>query len=307
MAGHRGWSYAAVMERTPFTVVTPSGDLSGWITGEGPRVLAIHGGPGMNYDYLDDAVTELAARYQVATFQQRGLAPSTEQGEFTVAEAVADIVAVLDGLGWQTAWLMGHSWGGHLVLHAAAEIPERLDGVLSVDPLGAVGDGGAEEFQAEMLARVPAADRERASVLDAKDTAGESTPEDDLEAFTLVWPSYFADPAAAPPLPPVAFSQPANRGLFADLEARLPGLESSLPSVTVPVGVVVGEKSPMPPHAGTDSADRIPGAWSHVEPGAGHMVWHEAPGCLLTAMDRLVARLPLSDRPVGDRRSMPED
>ncbi len=277
------------MERTRFTVATPTGELSGWVTGEGPRVLAIHGGPGMNYDYLDDAVAELAARYQVATFQQRGLAPSTEQGEFTVAEAVADIVAVLDGLGWETTYLMGHSWGGHLVFHAAVGIPDRLAGVLSVDPLGAVGDGGAEAFGAEMLARVPEADRDRARELDEKDTAGKSTPEDDVEAFSLFWPSYFADPAAAPSMPRVEFSQPANRGLFADLQARLPELESSLPSITVPFGVIVGELSPMPPSAGIESAGRIPGAWSHLEPGAGHFTWHEAPGCLLSAMDRLVA------------------
>jgi pimeloyl-ACP methyl ester carboxylesterase len=243
----------------------------------------------MNYDYLDDAVAELAARYQVATFQQRGLAPSTERGEFTIAEAVADIAAVLSGLGWETAYLMGHSWGGHLVFHAAVVLPERLAGVLSVDPLGAVGDGGAETFGAEMLARVPEADRERARELEEKDTAGTSTPEDDLEAFSLLWPSYFADPAAAPPMPPVAFSSPASQGLFADLQARLPALEASLPTITVPCGVVVGELSPMPPGAGSESAGRIPGAWSHVEPGAGHFIWHEAPGCLLGAMDRLVA------------------
>ena len=282
-------AYAAAMERTPFTVATPSGELSGWVSGEGPHVLAIHGGPGMNYDYLDDAVAELAARYQVATFQQRGLAPSAEQGEFTVAEAVADIAAVLDGLGWETAYLMGHSWGGHLVFHAAAAIPERLAGALSVDPLGAVGDGGAQAFGAEMLARIPEADRERARMLDDKDTAGESTPEEDLEAMSLFWPSYFADPAAAPSLPPVRFSQPAKQGLWADLQARLPELESSLVSITVPFGVIVGELSPMPPSAGTESAGRIPRAWSHVEQGAGHFVWHEAPGCLLAAMDRLVA------------------
>ena len=277
------------MERTSFTAATPSGELSGWMTGEGPRVLAIHGGPGMSYDYLDEAVTELAARYRVATFQQRGIAPSTEQGEFTIAEAVADIVAVLDGLGWETAYLMGHSWGGHLVFHAAASIPERLAGVLSVDPLGAVGDGGYEAFGAEMFARVPEADRERAQALDAKDMAGEATPEESLEAFSLLWPAYFADPAAAPPMPRVEFSQPANQGLFADLQARLPELESSLASIAVPFGVIVGELSPMPMSAGTASADRIPGAWSLVVPGAGHFVWHEAPGCLLAAMDRLVA------------------
>lgn len=277
------------MERASFTVVTPTGELSGWVTGEGPRVLAVHGGPGMNYDYLDDAVLEIADRYQVATFQQRGLAPSTERGEFTVAEAVADIVAVLDGLGWETAYLMGHSWGGHLVFHAASAIPDRLAGVLSVDPLGAVGDGGAEAFGAEMLARVPQADRDRARMLDEKDTAGTATPEEHREAFSLFWPAYFADPAAAPSMPHVAFCEPANKGLWADLQARLPELESSLPSITVPFGVLVGELSPMPPIAGTESADRIPGAWTHIEPGAGHFVWHEAPGCLLAAMDRLAA------------------
>jgi pimeloyl-ACP methyl ester carboxylesterase len=276
------------MERTPFTVATSSGELSGWISGEGPRVLAIHGGPGLSYDYLDDAVVELAARYQVATFQQRGLAPSTVEGAFTIDEAVADVVAVLDGLGWETAHLMGHSWGGHLVFHAAGAIPDRLSGVLSVDPLGAVGDGGAEGFGAELIGRLPEADRERARMLDEKDNAGESTPEDDLEALTLVWPSYFADPAHAPSMPHLGMSQEANRGLWADLQARLPDLESSLPSLAVPVGVLVGEHSPMPTSAGTQSADRIPGAWSHVEPGAGHFVWHEAPGCVLAAMDRLV-------------------
>ncbi len=211
------------MERTPFTVATPLGELVGWVTGEGPRVLAIHGGPGMNYDYLDDAVAELAARYQVATFQQRGLAPSTERGEFTVAEAVADIAAVLGGLGWETAYLMGHSWGGHLVFHAAARIPERLTGVLSVDPLGAVGDGGAEAFGAEMLARVPEADRERARELDEKDTAGTSTPEDDLEALSLFWPSYFAHPVAAPSMPPC--SSPSRR-----TKGCLPTCKPSCPS-----------------------------------------------------------------------------
>jgi pimeloyl-ACP methyl ester carboxylesterase len=243
----------------------------------------------MNYDYLDEVVVELAARYQVATFQQRGLAPSTLEGEFTLAEAVADIAAVLDGLGWESAYLMGHSWGGHLVFHASVAIPDRLAGVLSVDPLGAVGDGGMEAFGAEMLARVPETERERARLLDEKDTAGTATPEEQREAFSLFWASYFADPPAAPPMPRVEFSQPANQGLWADLMARLPELESSLPRIAVPVGVIVGELSPMPPEAGIESAEHIPSAWSHAEPGAGHFVWHEAPGCLLTAMDRLAA------------------
>lgn len=276
------------MERVPFTATPGSGALGGWVIGAGPRVLAVHGGPGMNAGYLDDAVAELATRYQVATFQQRGLPPSTLDGEFTVAEAVTDIAAVLDALGWDTAYLMGHSWGGHLVFHAAAAIPERLSGVLSVDPLGAVGDGGKEAFEAEMLARVPADRRQQARELDERDTAGESSPEEAREAFALFWGSYFAEPAAAPPMPHVEFSQPASQGLWTDLVDRLPALEASLPAITVPVGVLVGGRSPMPPEAGIATAERIPGAWWHVEPEAGHFPWHEAPGCLLATMDRLV-------------------
>jgi pimeloyl-ACP methyl ester carboxylesterase len=90
-------------------------------------------------------------------------------------------------------------------------------------------------------------------------------------------------------MPPVKFSQPASLGLWADLKARLPEVEASLPHIDVPLGVLVGELSPMPTSAGSESAARIPGAWTRVEPGAGHFVWHEAPGCLLAAMDRLVA------------------
>ncbi|WP_107766435.1 alpha/beta fold hydrolase [Nocardioides terrigena] len=277
------------MERTTFTAATGTGDLTGWVAGDGPPVLAVHGGPGLGHEYLDGLVEELASRYRVATFQQRGLPPSTEQGDFTVAEAVTDLVAVLDHLGWATAYLMGHSWGGHLAFHAAAAIPGRLDGALAVDPLGAVGDGGAADFGATLRARVPEDVRARLDELDEKESAGALTLEDDLEALGILWPSYFADAQAAPPMPAVRMSMAAGDGLWADLVSRLQVLEASLSSITVPVGVLVGERSPMPPSAGTGTAARIPGAWSHVEPGVGHFVWIESPGCVLVAMDRLVA------------------
>jgi pimeloyl-ACP methyl ester carboxylesterase len=69
--------------------------------------------------------------------------------------------------------------------------------------------------------------------------------------------------------------------------ARLPELEASLPAIAVPVGVVVGEHSSIPNSAGRDSADRIPGAWIDVVPGAGHLPWYERPGSVRQALDRL--------------------
>jgi len=102
--------------------------------GDGTPVLLVHGGPGLSYEYLDGLAAELGAGFRIAAFQQRGLAPSTLAGPFTIAQAIDDVIAVLDGLGWQQAVLVGHSWGGHLVLRVAATRADRLLGVLSVDP-----------------------------------------------------------------------------------------------------------------------------------------------------------------------------
>ena len=277
------------MEQTPFTAATASGDLAGWVTGDGPPVLVLHGGPGLGFEYMDDAVAEIAPRYRAATFQQRGLPPSVVDGDLTISEAVADIAAVLDALGWATAYLLGHSWGGHLALHAAAAIPDRLTGVLAIDALGAVGDGGAAAFGGELVARLKEESLPRLEELAAQEQAEGLSLDEEVEQLQLLWPSYFADPATAPEMPQVRMAPHASAGVWGDLVARLPELEAALPSVAVPVGVLVGDGSPMPATAGTDTADRIPGAWSYVVPGAGHFVWIESPGAVLAGLDRLVA------------------
>jgi pimeloyl-ACP methyl ester carboxylesterase len=99
-------------------------------------------------------------------YQQRGLAPSTEAAPFTVSRHVADPRSVLEALGWERAYAVGHSWGGHLALHLGLAIPTRIAGVLAVDPLGGVGAGGFERFGADLAARTPATDREGAEALD---------------------------------------------------------------------------------------------------------------------------------------------
>jgi pimeloyl-ACP methyl ester carboxylesterase len=279
------------MSRIDLTVPTPDGrHLGGWVAGDGPPVVLAHGGPGLGYEHLDSLAEELAQGYRVAFYQQRGLAPSTTEGDFTLAEAVSDVVAVLDHLGWERAWFVGHSWGGHLAFHVAQAIPDRLLGVVSVDPLGGVGDGAAEQFGAEMVARAPEAHRARIEELDAKDTDGTATPEDEAEEWDLIWPSYFADRAHVMPRPHMRSSMPAQAGLWGDLMERLPELEERLPGIRVPMVVVVGERSPMPPgEAGGATAERIPGARLVVVPDAGHFPWFEAPGCVRAALDGLAS------------------
>ena len=275
------------MDTSELAAPALGGLLRGWIAGDGPPVLMLHGGPGLTYTVLDDAAAELLPAFRVASFQQRGLLPSVEEGPFTIDQALIDLVAVLDHLEWDRAYVVGHSWGGHLAFHAAVAMPDRLLGVLAIDPLGAVGDGGMALFEAEMYARTPEADRRRAQELDERTMRGECSEAEALEGLQLVWPSYFADPPSAPPMPPLRMSLPAT-ALFADIETCLPALEKALPDVRVPMGVLVGASSPMPPkEAGLVSAERVPGAWGISVPDAGHFPWVESPGCVAAAMDRL--------------------
>ena len=47
------------------------------------RSLILHGGPGMS-DYTSSLADELVEEFTVYRYQQRGLAPSTTDGPFTV-------------------------------------------------------------------------------------------------------------------------------------------------------------------------------------------------------------------------------
>lgn len=255
-------------------------------------MLLLHGGPGLGFDYLRDLADELAEENDVAWYQQRGQAPSAAEGPYTVSADVDDARRVLDTLGWKQAWVVGHSWGGQLALHVAAALPDRLFGVLAVDPLGSVGDGRWPEFDEEIFRRTPVELRERARELDALAMAGAADDELALESMRLVWPAYFADPEQAPPMPELQIASERSAQMVQSIFAELPVLEAGLPGIRVPVGFVHGSRSPMPLAASTDAAERIPGAWVDVVDGAGHFVWVEAPGAVRTSLRRLTALRP---------------
>ena len=275
-----------------FEAPVDGGVIVGHVRGTGPRLLLIHGGPGLSGEYLEGLAAELWDAYEVAWYQQRSLAPSLESGPFTVEQHVRDIAAVLDALAWSDAWLVGHSWGGHLVVAAAVGIPERVRGLVPVDPLGSAGDGGDAEFEAAMLDRTPPADRERARLLDERALSGEATPADALESLRLFWPAYYADPATAPPMPSIRLSVDGYAETFASIIDGRAALEAALPTIDVPVHFVHGAASPMPITASSSTAALIPGATVDVVEGAGHFIWHERPGAVRAVLDRVAAARP---------------
>jgi pimeloyl-ACP methyl ester carboxylesterase len=272
-----------------FTVSVPGGVIAASQTASGAPVLILHGGPGLS-DYTASLAAELEDAYSVIRFQQRGLEPSTTSGPFDIEQHVADAIAVLDAAGASRAYVIGHSWGGHLAMHLAARHQDRLLGLVVVDPLGAVPDGGESDLGRILVERMSPERAAQAQSLEERSQAGEATIDDALEGLAIVWPGYFAAPDKAPPMPPLRLSPECYAGTFASIHSHFEDrtLERSLPALTIPAVFVLGAGSPIPPQHGVASAALIPGARHVIEDDCGHFLWLEHPGAVRRALDGIV-------------------
>ncbi len=274
---------------TRFAAAVAGGEVVGHVGGTGPEVLLLHGGPVS--DYLESVAAGLRDRFRVATYQQRGLEPSTLAEPYDVATHLADVVAVLDELGWRKAIVAGHSWGGNLLLHLLASHPNRVLGAVVIDPLGGVGDGGYAAFEAELIRRTPPEEVARGAALDERLMTGDATGDEAVESLRIFWPAYFPSPDRAAPFPDLRVSPTMVALTLTSAMAELPTLEPRLRGLTVPTVFVHGERSPVPLSASRDTANVI-GLVAEVQvvPDAGHFVWMDAPGCVGAALDQLARR-----------------
>lgn len=270
---------------TEFTVNVPGGVLKGWRAGSGPAALILHGGPGLS-DYTAPLADELVEEFTVYRYQQRGLAPSLTVGPFSVETHVSDALAAMGAIESGPIFVVGHSWGGHLAMHIAIAHPERLLGLVVVDPLGALGDGGESDMGRIMDERISPEAAARAAELDERAMRGEGSSGDAMEALSIVWPAYFAAPELAPPMPEMSLSLACYSETWDSIyrEFVAETLATRLGRFRAPTVFVLGARSPIPPRHGVASAALIPGAETDVLEGCGHFPWLDRPGVIRTAL-----------------------
>ena len=266
--------------------------LVGSSCGDGELLaLVLHGGPGLS-DYTQDMAEEVLhggdGKLRVARYQQRGQAPSTLDGPLTVAQQVADALSVMDHFEADTALVAGHSWGGHLAMHIAAAAPERVNALLLVDSLGAIGDGGSGTMGRVISERIGESGAAAMAALAVEQ--GLAPGEAARRHLGLMWPGYFRDPEQAPPMPPIEVSAAVNESVMADASALLAAgmLEHALPSIAVPAVHVIAAFSPIDPEANRRTAALMPNAIVEVL-DTGHFVWMEQPGALVACTRRLLS------------------
>jgi pimeloyl-ACP methyl ester carboxylesterase len=279
------------MDQTPFELEVGDGSLRGHYSGKGAPALLLHGGPGLP-DITEGCAVELFDIFTPIRYTQRGTLPSTVGGPYTIESHMADALAVLDAFELDKAWVIGHSWGGHLALHLVANYPERFHGIVCIGTLGASPDI-RPEFEANMLRHLTEEQRERVLEIDARGESGEAGEEEQLESMEILWPYYFADPAAAPPCPfkhfGVECAAETGRSINEHFEADT--LKKKLRRVRMPALFAHGVQDPLPLRASVDTAKLIKGARVGRMPNCGHYPWIEQKGRLNRMIRGLISEL----------------
>lgn len=99
----------------------------------GVPVLLLHG-LSQQRQFWGPVVRRLRSR-PVTAMDQRGHGETDTplDSDYSVDACAADVVAVLDRLGWARAVVVGHSWGASVALAAAASASDRVAAVVLVD------------------------------------------------------------------------------------------------------------------------------------------------------------------------------
>jgi pimeloyl-ACP methyl ester carboxylesterase len=103
--------------------------------GTGPLVLLLHGFPESWYSWRHQLTALAAAGFHAVAPDQRGYgltdAPA-QAGQYTILHLTGDVIALLDALGADRAFVAGHDWGAPVAWHAALLRPERVRGVIGL-------------------------------------------------------------------------------------------------------------------------------------------------------------------------------
>lgn len=102
--------------------------------GQGPDVVLVHGITGSLAYWWVRTVPLLKDEYRITTFDLRGhgLSDMPPSG-YTSADMAHDLIGLLNYLEIPRARLVGHSFGGPIILHTALLHPERVTDLVLVD------------------------------------------------------------------------------------------------------------------------------------------------------------------------------
>ncbi|MET0282752.1 MAG: proline iminopeptidase-family hydrolase [Steroidobacteraceae bacterium] len=251
-------------------------------------LFVLHGGPGMAHDYVRN-IEELARTgRRVIHYDQLGCGRSTHlpdaPAHFWSPELfVEEFHAVRQHLGITRYHLLGQSWGGMLGAEIAVRCPAGLSSLaICNSPASmALWMTAANELRAALP-------QETQRALIRHEAAGTLTDPEYIAATAQFYlrhvcrvsptPQDFLDSVAQMEAEPTVYHTMNGPNEFHVLGTlRSWSIIERLPRIEVPTLVIAGEFDEATPATWRPYADRIPGALSHVFPGASHCTHLEQP------------------------------
>ena len=110
-------------------------DMHAVVEGDGPAVLLCHGFPGLWYSWRHQLPALRDAGFKTIAVDMRGYGRSdrpTNPLEYGNQNIVADLTGVLDALGVERAFWVGHDFGAQACWAAALHATERVEAVASI-------------------------------------------------------------------------------------------------------------------------------------------------------------------------------
>src|SRR5215831_1948179 len=108
--------------------------------GKGDPVIILAGGPGLNAIYLEALYQKLSGKYRCIVLDQRGTGKShiatVDSITMDMKNYMNDLEALRKYLKLEKVTLIGHSWGGMLIMEYAARHPLQIEKLILLDPGG---------------------------------------------------------------------------------------------------------------------------------------------------------------------------
>jgi pimeloyl-ACP methyl ester carboxylesterase/biotin operon repressor len=292
---HRGFTVAAPELGPRRTFDIGGADMAAIVTDDGVTLHAEEAGQGEPLVFIHEFAGDhrswepqirfFSAAYRCVTYAARGYPPSdvpTDPAAYSQARAVADAIAVLDGLGIARAHVAGLSMGGFTALHLVLSHPDRiLSAVVAGAGYGAQPER-ADAFRAESMLTAAAFAAEGAAKVAERYAVGPARVQ-----FQNKNPRGWAEFAAALAGHSDLGSALTMRGVQA-ARPSLYALTDELAKVGIPVLVLVGDEDDGGLEPALMLKRTIPSSGLAVLPRTGHTANLEEPDVFNRAVDRFL-------------------
>jgi proline iminopeptidase len=244
----------------------------------GRPLVMVNGGPGFDHTYVlcSDAWDRIAQARRVVFYDQRGNGRSSALGKgqsCTLADQIADLEALRRQLGTDSFDLVGHSWGGYLVMAYAAQHPARVAHLIIAD--SAAPKWSDTEF---IFKYVYPEGTERQGSLDFADALGdrEAAKRSLREYFQMLFVTTERRDEFLSHLDTYQYTRSVNEALNADLAKY--DMWPVLPSFKMPTLVLTGRFDfNVAPSTAWKIHKAIPGSRWEVFENSGHLPYFEEP------------------------------